>query len=129
MTEGEALREAADRLREVRTELGWTRRWWRRRSQQAGVDVTIAYLEALASDAGGCHCTELCSMGPTCPGGMKAGLPGSGCWRTQQPHDEHDWHHPYPGSNLQCRRCHLWHGAWSGDPCPQPLTQFVPFNG
>lgn len=30
----------------------------------------------------GCDCTELCSMGPTCPGGMLAGLPGAGCWRT-----------------------------------------------
>jgi hypothetical protein len=38
----------------------------------------------------GCDCTELCSMGPTCPGGMLAGLEGSGCWRTdsaQQPPD------------------------------------------
>ena len=43
--------------------------------------------EATAEDAedeeGGCDCTELCSMGPTCPGGMLARLPGSGCWRTQ----------------------------------------------
>lgn len=31
----------------------------------------------------GCDCTELCSMGPTCPGGSLAGLPGSGCWRTK----------------------------------------------
>lgn len=31
----------------------------------------------------GCDCTELCSMGPTCPGGALAGLPGSGCWRTK----------------------------------------------
>lgn len=30
----------------------------------------------------GCDCTELCSMGPTCPGGTLAGLSGSGCWRT-----------------------------------------------
>lgn len=30
----------------------------------------------------GCDCTELCSMGRTCPGGMLAGLPGSGCWRS-----------------------------------------------
>lgn len=30
---------------------------------------------------GGCDCTELCSMGPTCPGGMLARLPGAGCWR------------------------------------------------
>lgn len=30
----------------------------------------------------GCDCTELCSMGPTCPGGMLARLPGSGCWRS-----------------------------------------------
>ena len=29
----------------------------------------------------GCACTELCEMGPTCPGGMLAGLPGSGCVR------------------------------------------------
>lgn len=33
---------------------------------------------------GGCDCTELCSMGPTCPGGMLAGLDGSGCWRTAE---------------------------------------------
>lgn len=32
---------------------------------------------------GGCDCTELCGMGPTCPGGSLAGLPGSGCWRTK----------------------------------------------
>ena len=31
----------------------------------------------------GCDCTELCEMGPTCPGGMLAGLPGSGCARTR----------------------------------------------
>jgi hypothetical protein len=31
----------------------------------------------------GCDCTELCEMGPTCPGGMLAGLPGSGCSRTR----------------------------------------------
>lgn len=30
----------------------------------------------------GCDCTALCEMGPTCPGGMAAGLPGSGCART-----------------------------------------------
>ena len=30
----------------------------------------------------GCDCTELCAMGPTCPGGGLAGLPGAGCWRT-----------------------------------------------
>jgi len=30
----------------------------------------------------GCDCTELCDMGPTCPGGMLAQLPGSGCART-----------------------------------------------
>lgn len=30
----------------------------------------------------GCGCTTLCAMGPTCPGGMLAGLPGSGCHRT-----------------------------------------------
>lgn len=34
------------------------------------------------TDSPGCDCTELCSMGPTCPGGMLAGLPGSGCSRT-----------------------------------------------
>jgi hypothetical protein len=43
----------------------------------------------------GCDCTELCSMGPTCPGGMLAGLPDSGCWRTTvtspgAPEAEHD---------------------------------------
>jgi len=29
----------------------------------------------------GCRCTVICSMGPTCPGGMLAGLEGSGCTR------------------------------------------------
>lgn len=29
----------------------------------------------------GCDCTELCSMGPTCPGAILAGLPDSGCYR------------------------------------------------
>ena len=33
-------------------------------------------------EAEGCDCAELCEMGPTCPGGMLARLPGSGCWRT-----------------------------------------------
>lgn len=33
-------------------------------------------------DLTGCDCDELCSMGPTCPGGMLAGLEGAGCWRT-----------------------------------------------
>ena len=33
-------------------------------------------------DPEGCDCTELCEMGPTCPGGSLARLPGSGCWRT-----------------------------------------------
>ena len=32
----------------------------------------------------GCDCTELCEMGPTCPGGMLARLPGSGCWRSSE---------------------------------------------
>lgn len=32
----------------------------------------------------GCECTTLCSMGPTCPGGMLAGVEGSGCWRTEE---------------------------------------------
>ena len=41
------------------------------------------YAEAVADDIDqtGCDCTELCSMGPTCPGGMLARLPGAGCWR------------------------------------------------
>ena len=39
----------------------------------------------------GCDCTELCSMGPTCPGGMLAGLPGSGCWRVND-HGHSEWH-------------------------------------
>lgn len=34
-------------------------------------------------DGDGCDCTELCEMGPTCPGGSLAGLPGSGCYRAQ----------------------------------------------
>lgn len=33
----------------------------------------------------GCDCTELCDMGPTCPGGMLAQLPGSGCARMPAP--------------------------------------------
>jgi hypothetical protein len=33
----------------------------------------------------GCDCTELCSMGPTCPGGILARLPGSGCAHAQNP--------------------------------------------
>lgn len=31
----------------------------------------------------GCECTELCSMGPACPGAILAGLPGSGCHRVR----------------------------------------------
>jgi hypothetical protein len=41
--------------------------------------------ETPESDAG-CDCTELCGMGPTCPGGMLADLLGSGCWRTGPEH-------------------------------------------
>lgn len=33
----------------------------------------------------GCDCTSLCSMGPTCPGAILAGMPGSGCHRVR-PH-------------------------------------------
>lgn len=33
----------------------------------------------------GCDCAELCSVGPTCPGGMLARLPGAGCWRSDEP--------------------------------------------
>lgn len=41
------------------------------------------YCPGVEEDYGsGCDCTELCEMGPTCPGGMLAGLEGSGCWRT-----------------------------------------------
>ena len=36
-----------------------------------------------ADEAAGCDCAVLCGMGPTCPGGMLARLPGSGCWRTE----------------------------------------------
>lgn len=36
----------------------------------------------------GCDCAELCSMGPTCPGGMLARLPGSGCWRSRPDAEE-----------------------------------------
>jgi hypothetical protein len=35
-------------------------------------------------DSEGCDCVELCDMGPTCPGGMLARLPGSGCWRSDE---------------------------------------------
>ena len=35
-------------------------------------------------DEDGCDCTELCAMGPTCPGGMLARLPSSGCWRSSE---------------------------------------------
>jgi hypothetical protein len=41
----------------------------------------------------GCDCTELCSMGPTCPGGVLAGIPGAGCTRVTSPgapEAEHD---------------------------------------
>lgn len=37
--------------------------------------------DAHYAQVAGCDCTTLCSMGPTCPGGMLADLPGSGCWR------------------------------------------------
>lgn len=36
----------------------------------------------------GCDCTELCAMGPTCPGGILARLPDSGCWRTAPTRDD-----------------------------------------
>lgn len=43
-----------------------------------------------AEDFGpGCDCKTLCAMGPTCPGGMLAGLDGSGCWRSPEP-DQND---------------------------------------
>lgn len=55
--------------------------------------VAVARAEGLdakpAPDGGdahdGCDCTELCAMGPTCPGGMLAELPASGCHRTTEP--------------------------------------------
>lgn len=47
-------------------------------SVAAWLDLRAASGEALE----GCDCTELCSMGPTCPGGMLADLPDSGCWRS-----------------------------------------------
>lgn len=51
----------------------------------------------------GCDCTELCSMGPTCPGGMLAGLPGSGCWRT--PPAPADREGPYDDRLVTCPEC------------------------
>jgi len=46
-------------------------------------DVIMKLLE----ESEGCDCTELCAMGPTCPGGMLAGLPDAGCWRTADAED------------------------------------------
>lgn len=51
---------------------------WASHSEACDVPPEGAEVE----DWTGCDCTELCSMGPTCPGGMLAGLPDSGCWRT-----------------------------------------------
>lgn len=45
----------------------------------------------LTSDNDGCDCTELCSMGPTCPGGVLAGLSGSGCGRAQAADRDENW--------------------------------------
>lgn len=69
-----ALREAAD---DVQDEC--------RHSSESCFCGSADWLRGRAAqiEAGdGCDCTELCSMGPTCPGGMLARLPGSGCWRT-----------------------------------------------
>jgi hypothetical protein len=72
----------------VRCRCGW------RRGGSHFEHVAAAILEALAASNAatdpadgqaaneGCGCTELCAMGPTCPGGMLARLPGSGCWRS-----------------------------------------------
>lgn len=63
----------------------------------------LGHVDDLITSDGGCDCTELCAMGPTCPGGMTAGLPGSGCARTLEappgghpchitaPHGAHPW--------------------------------------
>jgi hypothetical protein len=62
--------------------------------REAGARDALAEVERRIA-ASGCDCTELCSMGPTCPGGMLAGLPGSGCWRADAP--IHDGNHaPLP---------------------------------
>ena len=70
----------------------WVVRQMRARAHAALLD--IAAIRLLAANPWvwaplqyepGCDCDELCSMGPTCPGGILARLPGSGCWRTGRP--------------------------------------------
>ena len=56
-------------------------------------------------EGAGCDCAELCSMGPTCPGGMLARLPGSGCWRMACPDGrQHSWMQ-WPDGATRCRHC------------------------
>lgn len=56
----------------------------------------------------GCDCTELCEMGPTCPGGMLARVPGAGCARTacrhcgKQPDADGDHSCPCPYTDADC---------------------------
>lgn len=53
-------------------------------SKAKSVLAEVRRLQALAE---GCDCTTLCEMGPTCPGGMLAGLPES--VQEDEPHDHH----------------------------------------
>lgn len=82
----------------------------------------------------GCDCTELCDMGPTCPGGMLARLPGSGCARMAErerlelpcnadgiPHSAHVWDFG-SGEEFVCRgasECATCsgRGVWMDEPC------------
>ena len=56
----------------------------------------VAEIRAAKTVAGGCGCESLCSMGPTCPGGMLAGIVGSGCWRSEDDPTHGGNHAPLP---------------------------------
>jgi hypothetical protein len=53
----------------------------------------------------GCDCAELCEMGPTCPGGGLAGLPGAGCHRTAPTTDADDIERCLVCVPRSCREC------------------------
>jgi len=82
------LDERIERLEEVAERWdvpGGSRALARRARDKAdGIRVARRLLANEDVEVEGCDCTELCSMGPTCPGGYFAGLPGAGCGRVRK---------------------------------------------
>lgn len=82
--------------------------WW---DKVLGNILNRAGAGDIQGEGAGCDCIELCSMGPTCPGGMLARLPGSGCWRMACPDGrQHSWMQ-WPDGATRCRHCGEVHDA------------------